>query len=236
MLKLSSGKSDKDRISFYTSDIGATAIRNKKGEITIEYEKKNVSIIRAVTVLLGIFGTLSLVKALVLIPLIKNKIIGTVWYLIPTFFYLFLTVISIIIVRKDGGKEILRNHGAEHKVFAAYTKLGRIPTVEEANQFSRINKACGATIYSAFITTQLIGFIVYIQTSYVISEILLFFIPLLFSTIFPFNFIGKLVQFFTTSRPKKHNIELAIAALSALERRESLENMLSDAFSNIFSD
>lgn len=234
MLKLSSGKSEKDRISFYTSDNGATAIRNKNGEITIEYEKKNVSVMKAIPVLYGIFGTLSLVKTCVLIPLIQNKIIGTIWYLIPTFFYSFLTVISIISVRKTGGKELLRNHGAEHKVFTAYNKLGRIPTVEEANQFSRINKTCGVTIYSAFITTQLIGFIVYIHTSYVIPEILLFLIPLFFQTIFPFTFIGKVAQFFTTSRPKKRNIELAIAALSALERRELLGDMLSDAFSNIF--
>ncbi len=128
---------------------------------------------------------------------------------------------------------MLRNHGAEHKVFSAYKKLGRIPTVEEANHFSRINKACGVTIYSAFITAQLIGFIVYIHTSYIIPEILLFLIPLFFQTIFPFNFIGKLAQFFTTSKPQKRNIELAIAALSALERRELLGDMLSDAFSNI---
>ncbi len=75
MLKLSSGKSEKDRISFYTSYNGATAIRNKNGEITIEYGKKNVSVLKAIAVLLGIFGTLSLVKAFVLIPLIYNKII-----------------------------------------------------------------------------------------------------------------------------------------------------------------
>lgn len=230
MLKLSGGNSYKDRISFYTSDHGATAIRNKNNEITIEYGKKNVSVKKSITILLGTFGTLSLVKAFVLVPLIENKIIGTVWYLIPTFFYSFLAVVSIIIVRKTGCKELLRNHGAEHKVFSAYKKLGRIPTVEEANHFSRINKACGATIYSAFITTQLIGFIVYIHTSYIIPEILLFLIPLFFQTIFPFNFIGKLAQFFTTSKPKECNIELAIAALYALERW----NMLPDYFSNIF--
>ena len=162
MIKLSSGKSEKDRISFYTCDNGATAIRNKNGEFTIEYGKKNVPIMKSIAILLGIFGTLSLVKAFVLIPLIENKIIGTVWYLIPTFFYSFLAIISIIVVRKTGGKELLRNHGAEHKVFLAYKKLKRIPTVKEANHFSRINNACGITIYSAFITTQLIGFIVYI--------------------------------------------------------------------------
>lgn len=205
----------------------------KYGEFTIEYGKKNVPIMKSIAILLGIFGTLSLVKAFVLIPLIENKIIGTVWYLIPTFFYSFLAIISIIVVRKTGGKELLRNHGAEHKVFLAYKKLKRIPTVKEANHFSRINNACGITIYSAFITTQLIGFIVYIYTSYIIAELLLLLIPLFFQTIFPFNFIGKLAQFFTTSKPQKRNIELAIAALSALERRELLEDMLLNPFSNI---
>jgi len=219
MLKLSSGKSEKDRISFYTYDDGATAIRNKNGEITIEYEKEKFSDMKATIVLLGILGMLSLVKAFILIPLIENNIIETVWYLIPTFFYSLLAVKSIIAVRKSGGQEFLKNHGAEHKVYKAYKNLGRIPTVEEANQFSRINKACGISIFSAFITTQFIGFIVYIHTSYIIPEIILFLIPSLFQTIFPLNLIGKLAQFFTTSEPKRQNIELAIAALSALEHR-----------------
>lgn len=234
MLKLSSGKSDKDRISFYTSDNGATAIRHSNGEITIEFGKKNVPVMKSIMVLLGIFGTLSLIKAFVILPLIESNKIGTIWYLIPTFFYAIIMILSIIAVRKTGGRELLKNHGAEHKVYSAYKRLKRVPTVEEANRYSRINKACGVTIFSAYITSQLIGFIVYLQTSFIIPEIILFLIPLFFQTIFPFNFIGKIAQFFTTSEPKRRNIELAIAALSALERREILGDILTDAFSNIF--
>lgn len=246
MLKISGGQSDKDRISIYTIDDAATAIRNKNGEITIEYVKENVSLTKAIAVLIGIFATFSLVKAFVLIPLIKTNIIGTVWYLIPAFFYSFLAVKSIIALRKRYGQEFLKNHGAEHKVVTAYEKLGRIPTVEQANQFSRIHRCCGVTIFSAFITSQIIGFIVYIQTSYIIPEIILFLMPLVFQKIFPFNFIGKLAQFFTTSIPERRNIELAIAALSALEHRELLKNkqilerkelidkMVRDAFDSMF--
>lgn len=234
MLKLSGGKSGKDRISFFTRDNGATAIWNQNGEITIEYGKENVSVTNAITVLLRTFATFSLIKAFVLIPLMQKDIIGTVWYLIPTFFYTFLVVGVIIESRKSDCYEMLKNHGAEHKVLTAYKKLGRIPTVEEADRFSRINKACGATIYSAFITTQLIGFAVYLNTSYIIPEIILFIIPLFFNTIFPFNVIGKLVQFFTTSKPERRNIELAIAALSALERKERFSDILFDSFSNIY--
>lgn len=230
MLEVSGGSSEKDRVSFYTSNNCATAIRNQNGEITLEFVRKNISWREEIIFFLGVFGTPSLVKEFVLIPLIENEIVGIVWYLIPTFYYLVLTVMAIIGVRKTKGKELLKNHGTEHKVFSAYMKLKRIPTVEEANQFSRINKTCGATIFSAFMTSQIIGFVVYIVASYKIPEIILFLIPFLFNSIFPFNFIGKVAQFFTTSKPQRQNLELAIAALSALERKELLGDVQLDDF------
>ena len=231
MLNLSSGRSEKDRISFYTSNNGITAIRNANGNISIEFGKQN-SPLKATLELLGIFGTLSAIKAYLLIPLIENKTIGLIWYLIPTFFYLFLLVFSIVSVRKKSGINFLKNHGAEHMVFTAYKKLKRIPTIEEAKNFSRINSRCGINIYSAFITSQLIGFLVYVYTDYKISEILLFLAPLFLSPIFPFNFIGELAQFFTTAKPEDSNIELAIAALSALEKRENLVDSFIDSIRN----
>lgn len=220
MLKLSSGHSEKDRISFYSCDNCATAILCENGKINVEFSKKNVSTNKYILTFLGIFGILSFFKALVLIPLIKFNTIKKIWYLVPAFYYCVITLLGIIDIRKNGGQELLRNHGAEHKVFAAYKKLGRIPTFKEANKFSRINNSCGITIFSAFITSQILGFIVYINTSFIIPEILLFLIPLFFQKAFPFNFIGKIGQFFTTSKPQKQNIELAIVALSELERRE----------------
>lgn len=222
MIKVRSGKSEKDRISFSTKTNTVTAIRKENGDIFLDFKNQNESFGQALLVLLGIFGTLSLIKAFVLVPLIENHIIQTTWYLVPSFCYLFLIIFSIIVVRKSGGKELLRNHGAEHMVFSAYNKLKKVPTVEEARHFSRINRACGATIFSAFMTAQLIGFIVYLLTGFVISELILFLVPLFFQTIFPFNFLGKVAQFFTTSKPEKQNIELAIFALLSLERRESI--------------
>lgn len=234
MLKLNSGNSEKDRISFYTSENGATAIRCEDGTIDIKYAKENVNLGKALTIIFVIFGTLSLIKAYIIMPLIKNAIIGLGWYFIPTIVYVLLIIVSIIAVRKTGGKELLKNHGAEHKVFTAYKKLKRVPTIEEAKRFSRINKACGATIYSAFITTQIIGFIVYVKTGFVISELILFIVPILFQTVFPFNFIGKLVQFFTTRKPEDRNIELAIAAVSALETRQQLKDKISEIIKEAF--
>ena len=120
----------------------------------------------------------------------------------------------------------MKNHGAEHKVIRAYMKLKRIPTLEEAKKFSRISKSCGVTIYSAFFTTQIIGFIVFVTKGYAIPEILLFIIPILFQSVFPFNLLGKIAQFFTTREPEDENIELAIAAITALENNEDFYKKL----------
>ena len=228
MLKVNGGRSQKDRITFCTNERAATAIRCKDGKIDIKFAKQDVDMMKAIIVILAIFGTLSLIKAYIIIPLIINGITIKVLYFIPTFVYVLLTFISVIAVRKEGGKELLKNHGAEHKVITAYQKLKRVPTIKEAKRFSRINKACGATIYSAFITAQIIGFIIYVKTGFVISEIVLFIVPLLFQTVFPFNFIGKLVQFFTTSKPEDKNIELAIAAISALETKQQLSEIVKE--------
>ena len=126
-----------------------------------------------------------------------------------------MTLVAMIQLRQEGGIEWLRNHGAEHKVVAAYTKLKRIPTIEEANSFSRISNHCGTTLFSCFITPQLIGLIVYVTTGYIIIEPLLLLITVLLA-IFPIDFLGKFLQLFTTSNPKQCNIELAISALIEL--------------------
>lgn len=237
MLKLNGGRSQKDRITFCTKESAATAIRCEDGTIDVEFAKADEDMMKAITALFAIFGTLSLIKAYILIPLIKSGIAITGVYFIPTFVYLLLTIISVIVIRKKEGKEeLLKNHGAEHKVFTAYNKLRRVPTIEEAKRFSRINKACGATIYSAFITAQIIGFIIYINTGVVISEIILFIVPLLFQTVFPFNLIGKLVQFFTTSKPEDKNIELAIAAISALEEKQKIKDRILQIVNKAFEN
>ena len=50
---------------------------------------------------------------------------------------------------------------------------------------------------------------------------------------FPFNLLGKLAQFWTTSPADDENIELALAALKALEMREQISNIVSVIFDSI---
>lgn len=228
MLKLISGYSEKDRIIFSTRKSTMTAIRREDGTIGIEFGQKrtpstNVEIIFGI-----IFYTIPLAKAFIVNPLIKSGMIGRIYYLISIFLYLILVIFNIIYLRIKGGKEVLKNHAAEHMVFSAYNKLKKVPTIEETRNFSRISKSCGITIYSALIATQIIGFFVYINTGYMISELVLFISSMLVKTLFPFNLLGELAQLFTTSKPEDKNIELAIEAVSMLEKREKISQIVRD--------
>ena len=55
-----------------------------------------------------------------------------------------------------------------------------------------------------------------------IPEIIVFLNSIIVPYTFPFNLLGIIAQFFTTSEPEESNIELAIAALSALETSEKV--------------
>ena len=231
MLEISSGRSQKDRITFrstnktiYFVNKSATAISNEDGTISIDYEEYESSPIKVLVFTLLLFGTFLLLKTFVLMPVIENNGDLIFLYFIPTIAYLILSIYEIISLRYKGGKEFLKNHAAEHMVIAAYKKFKRIPTLEEAKKFSRINRSCGASIYSAFITGQLIGFSVYFLTGFIIPEIVLFIVPLLFSSSTSFNLLGKLAQFFTTSKADDANIKLAISAITALEELNNTEN------------
>lgn len=232
-ITITKGHSDVDRIMFGDSNSNTgTAIRKANGEIETKYKTarqitqemkeipKTPKII--LTSIFNIFWLLGLpiIKGYFLNPMIKNNSINVTFYLISAVFLIILTFISITNLAKKG-TTIRKNHGAEHKVYAAYKKLGYIPTIEKAQTFSRISNVCGATLYSALITGQLIGFIVYIYTGIMIPEKLLFLVPFLLHFIFPFNFLGKLIQFITTKEPDDSNIELAIAALRTLQYKGS---------------
>jgi len=136
-------------------------------------------------------------------------------------------MITALRLRANIGKEGLRNHGAEHKVFKAYSQLKRIPTLEEVRQYSRVSRHCGIARDSALITAQLIGFILYTCVGYRFSEILLYIVPLFLANVFPFYLLGNLAQLFTTAKPEEENIKLAMAALTELKEREEAKERIS---------
>ena len=137
--------------------------------------------------------------------------------MLKLFFFLLLTITNIIQIKLNDGEQFLKNHGAEHMVYTAYKALKRVPSIAEAKKFSRFNKHCGSTYISALITAQIIGFIVFCTTGFVIPEFLLIIVPVLISDIFPFYIIGYFIQLFTTKKPDDDNLRLAISALYGTE-------------------
>jgi len=226
-------RSDENGIYFESSNNKrATALWTPSGDIQIRVEDeedilkeemrnlKPVDFFRLLYGLLLAFG-MPLVKGYFLVPQIKDNVIDVKFYLLPVLIYTVLNLVDVLFLIVKKGKRCRKNHGAEHKVFNAYRKLKRVPTIKEAQKFSRICKTCGGTIPSALITAQIIGFIVYINFGVVISEKMLYIIPLFLHGIFPFNLFGKLLQFFTTAQPDDSNVDLAIAALEALYENEN---------------
>lgn len=222
-MRLSGGLAEKDRIEFYTKYYRATAIRNKYSKIEIQLKSmssNNSNIMTGILTALILIAPI-LVTEFVLIPLTNSRQLKIVWISAALVFYTALEIYGILTVRKEGGKEFLKNHGAEHMVAAAYKKLKRLPSVKEAMKFSRLNKNCGLTVFSSFVTYEIINILLYMFTDLPTPLRIAWSIHILcIDFALPFNFLSKFSQLFTTSKPNKQNIELAIAALKALEKAE----------------
>ena len=210
------GHSDNDRITLHSFNNTVTAIKLKTGEI--KYETENTKFISLSNFFYTIIGYAILYlphhyKANHIIKEIETGNKPTYFYLALALFYLLITIISLIYMQIT--QNILMNHSAEHMIIHAYHRLKRIPTIEEAKHFSRFSFFCGSNVAPALIVAQLIGYIVYIHTGFIIPEILLFIVPHIIPGIF---LVGLIAQLFTTKKPHDENIELAIAAISELER------------------
>jgi uncharacterized protein YqhQ len=222
-MRVCGGEAFEDRISFFTSKNQGTAIRNEDGTITIDdYVKKeeDISLNRFYVFMVAIL----VIKNLLIIFFISKGMLSKEWYLLPT---VILSILFIYSLKPFIEQEQLRkNHGAEHMVFSAYKKLKKIPTIEESMRFSRINAKCGTTLVGSLITAQLIGYFVYKFIGYEIPDIVLFIAPFIVGGVVPLSFIGVLGQLIVTNKPDNKNIELAIAAISALEKEEMKEEIV----------
>lgn len=226
---IAQAQSEKDRISISKlGNVTSTAIRRPNNQIEVITEATEKANQKGTTLLpqqqlfllgilnlLAIFG-MTILKGYFLIPKITAGIIDSIYYLLPVAVYTIIVIINTVVLIKKGGIQLQKNHGAEHMALAAYRKLKRIPTIAEVKNYSRISRTCGGTLAAALITGQLIGFLLYIN-GIILPEKIIFIIPFVLRSVFPFNLLGKLIQLYTTKRPDDSNIELAIAALDALE-------------------
>lgn len=235
MVRLSSGRSYVDKITFSDSEFEATATQMTDGEIKVECEKKKEMELPVAIVALVFNIILWVIDIKLMIPFLRNSALRVyIFYSIIVVMHAMLVLVAINELRKAKNANLLKNHGAEHMVFTAYRELKRIPTVSETKKFSRINSHCGINQFSAIIVAQLIAIFVYWCTGYIISEMLILTVAPRFASLFPFNLIGNIAQFWTTSEPRESNIRLAIAALEGLEDRVLLKEKIHSIVDEMF--
>ena len=110
-------------------------------------------------------------------------------------------------------KNTFKFHSAEHMVLNAYSKLKRVPTIEEIRQYSRFINDCGTNV-----TTQMVMSFTLMFLCTFIHNLLYMFIGMLSVNIIVFILLQcgflNFLQKFTTIIPTDKELEVAIAGMN----------------------
>ena len=204
----------------------AVSIVDEMGNIKTEWttiekyrKEKNKSnkIENAKKILILSFLPFSLIFSLVLDRVIISK--GPIWgirflFIFFAFIILYMFVMYIVIEKKIE-KNIFKFHSAEHMVLNAYSKLKRVPFLEEIKRYSRYSNGCGTNIITLiFIWDIMMFFWTFVSD----ISVIVFVLYILWKC-------GKLnfLQIFTTSEPTDKELLVAIAGLSVWLENEKKE-------------
>jgi hypothetical protein len=113
-----------------------------------------------------------------------------------------------------------RYHGAEHKVVAAYENYGEV-TLEGAGKSSRIHPRCGTNILGYIVLAALLDPLISWWGYAVLQFILISEAWYVFGKTRPSIAVGNFLQrYFTTTEPRRAELEVAVESLSKLLRAE----------------
>jgi uncharacterized protein YqhQ len=113
-----------------------------------------------------------------------------------------------------------RYHGAEHKAVAAYEEHGEV-TLEGARKSSRIHPRCGTNILGYIILAALLDPLIGWWGYAILQFILISEAWFIFGKTRPSIAVGNLLQrYFTTTEPRRAELEVAVESLSRLLRAE----------------
>ena len=136
-------------------------------------------------------------------------------YHIPTIFWIWLYI--RMARKKFKNKEILKYHGAEHKVINWFNKRNKKFGFKEVKKASRICMYCGTNRSATIATFQIVSSICMLIYNIHIPEVITIVLPMFLFKVFPFNFLGLLTQlFFTTAEPEAKHLYVAKEALKAI--------------------
>lgn len=209
-MKLNGGSSDKGSVTFFSSrsEIGVKASIKPSGAIETEVvstaeNRKNMVTLLKVLIGCGLFR-----EVVVIFDLPKFL------YHVPTAVFVAVLLVALIYVRAN---EIVKFHGAEHKVAHWYEKtIIREKRKKDVFKYSRIHSQCGSNLIATICEMYLISSIIFSMTGRQIPEILTMGLPLFVYGIFPFNVLGLLVQLVSTAEPEDKEVAVATAALRGL--------------------
>ncbi len=113
-----------------------------------------------------------------------------------------------------------RYHGAEHKAVAAYEEHGEV-TLEGARKSSRIHPRCGTNILSYIILAALLDPLIGWWGYAILQFILISEAWFILGTTRPSIAVGDFLQrYFTTTEPRRAELEVAVESLRRLLRAE----------------
>ena len=226
--EVSQGESSKNSVSYFLTGEknGVKAKRLENGTIEV---KRCVSDFKD-SELLNFIGVLLLTGIFKKLVLWLNLPIFL--YHIPTIIWIIVVIVSLMKLRRQ--KEELMYHGAENKVFNWYKENKDeimnygfvsddsylIPPnlLQPIKNCSIIVSSSWSNILGTFLAFQILSSISIIYWHLSIPEIATILLPFLVYKIFPFNFLGLILQPFTTTEPTNDHIAVAYAALMTLVR------------------
>jgi hypothetical protein len=113
-----------------------------------------------------------------------------------------------------------RYHGAEHKAVAAYEKYGEV-TLEGAKKSNRIHPRCGTNILSYIVLAALIDPLIDWWGYAIVQFILISEAWFVFGQTRPSIAVGNFLQrYFTTTEPRRAELEVAVESLKSLLQAE----------------
>jgi uncharacterized protein YqhQ len=113
-----------------------------------------------------------------------------------------------------------RYHGAEHKAVAAYEKYGEV-TLQNARNASRIHPRCGTNILLYIILAALLDPLIAWWGYAILQFILISEAWFVFGKTRPSIAVGNFLQrYFTTTEPRRYQLEVAVACINRLLQAE----------------
>jgi uncharacterized protein YqhQ len=113
-----------------------------------------------------------------------------------------------------------RYHGAEHKAVAAYEKYGEV-TLQNAKASSRLHPRCGTNILGYIVVAALLDPLIGWWGYSVLQFILISEAWFVFGNTRPSIAVGNILQkYFTTTEPRRAEVEVAVESLNRLLEAE----------------